>query len=174
MWERPEDDVTKELILHDGDTMHQELLRRIIRSWKMMHTKGSELGTKNATTKESYTQWVKKMVQQVKLPFVIDHTYRLDMPYTIHVSIEEVENLKAIVTRIEREQENLEHNLYDVSYEKNKLKFDLGKREKQLGESEENVELERGKRHKTLGGLFSTRVNLESLNQQLKDARVES
>lgn len=75
MWEKPKDDVVRELILHDRDTTHWELLRRIICASEKVHTKGSELKRENATTKESYTQWVTERVQQVKLPFVIDPTY---------------------------------------------------------------------------------------------------
>lgn len=82
----------------------------------------------------------------------------------ISVSIEEVDDLTETVAQLEREKENLKHNLYDVSYERNKLKFDLEKRENQLYESVEKVIFERGKRQRALRGLFSLEVNLESLN----------
>lgn len=47
------------------------------------------------------------------------------------------------------------------------MKFDFGQKEKQLYESEEKSEIERGKRKKTLEGILSDRFNLDDLNQQL-------
>lgn len=75
IWEKPKDDDVNELIFYNGGTMHRELLRRIICAWEKVHTKENELKRKNTTTKESYTEWVKEMVQLVKLPFFIDPTY---------------------------------------------------------------------------------------------------
>lgn len=82
--------------------------------------------------------------------------------------------LKATITQLELEKEELEHNLYHVSYEKNELKFNLNQKEKQLYKGEEKAEFERSKRQRTLGGLFGARFNLDSLYQQLDVAQKES
>lgn len=57
-----------------------------------------------------------------------------------------------------------------MTYEKNHVSYDLEQRDKQLLESMEEAKTERIKRQKTLGGLFSTEVDLENLNKHLKEA----
>ncbi|KAI5419652.1 hypothetical protein KIW84_043715 [Lathyrus oleraceus] len=74
---------------------------------------------------------------------------------------------------LEQDKESLEHSLYNVTYEKNQIIFDLEQKDKQLLENMEELWTERSKRQKTLGGLVSARVNFENLNGKLKEAQAE-
>lgn len=59
MLEKPDEEVVKELILHDWGTTHPYMLQRIIYYWEKVYNKGRELGKKNVISKEPYTQWFK-------------------------------------------------------------------------------------------------------------------
>ena len=87
--------------------------------------------------------------------------------------IKEVDQLKATIARMEQDKESLQHSIYDTTYEKNQISYDLEQREKQLLENMEDLQAERSKRQKNLGGLFSTEVNSKNLNSKLKEAQVE-
>lgn len=129
VWDKPEDDDIKEFILHHRDATYQEMLRRISCAWENMHIKENGGKRKNMATRESFTLWFKEKVWLVKMPFVVDPTYFSDIPDPILVFVEEVDCLKAIVPQLEWENESLEYDLYNSTYEKNQLSFNLRKRE---------------------------------------------
>ncbi|KAI5399639.1 hypothetical protein KIW84_064822 [Lathyrus oleraceus] len=171
--ESPEEDELEEFILHGGETSHKELLRKVTRAWKKVHVKENKLKRKNTSSEESYTHWVKEMVRLIKLPFVINPTYVPNIPDPIPVSLKEVDHLRATIARLEQDKESLEHSLYDATYEKNQISYDLEQKDKQLLESMEELQAKRSKRQKNLGGLFSAKVNFENINGKLKEAQDE-
>lgn len=138
-----------------------------------MHKKGRELGQNNVVAKEPYTKWIKEKVQQIKLSFILDPLYCPNSPISVHISVEEVNELKAPVARLVPEKEELQQSLYLVSYERSKMKFELIQKDKQLYKSKEKAEIERGKRKRTLGGILNIIFNLDNLNQQLDTTRKE-
>lgn len=108
----------------------------------------------------------------IKLPFEIDPTCLPDEPDISPISIEEVDRLKPAIAKLEKDKENLEYNLYDMTYEKNLVSYDLEQKDKQLLESQKEIKTERSKRQKILGGLLGAGFNLETLNK-LKEAQAE-
>lgn len=84
-----------------------------------MHVKDNKPKRKDTSSGESYTPWIKERACLIKLPFVIDPTYVLDIPNPIIMSTEEVDRLKDTISRLEQDNESLEHSLYDTTYEKN-------------------------------------------------------
>lgn len=74
---------------------------------------------------------------------------------------------------MEQDKEILEHSLYDATYEKYQISYDLEQKDKQLLENMEELQAERSKRQKTMGGLFSVGVNFENLNGRLNKAQSE-
>lgn len=68
------------------------------------------------------------------------------------MSIQEVDNLKSTIVRLEQDNESLEHSLYDATYEKNQISYDLEQKDKQLLENMEELHIKRSKRQNTLGG----------------------
>ncbi|KAI5444836.1 hypothetical protein KIW84_013207 [Lathyrus oleraceus] len=173
VWERPEEDELEEFILHGGETSHKELFRKVTCACEKVNVKEIKLKRKDTSFKESYISWVKERVCLIKLPFVIDPTYVLDIPDPILVSIEEVGRLRATIAGLEQDKESLEHNLYDTTYEKNQISYDLEKRDKQVLENMEELWAEKRKRKKILGGLFSAGVDFKNLNSKLKEAQAE-
>lgn len=95
------------------------------------------------------------------------------MPNPITISTEEVDRLKATIARLEKDTESLEHSLYDATYEKNQISYDLEQKDKQLLENMEELRTKRSKRQKTLEGLFSDGVNFENINGKLKEAQAK-
>ncbi|KAI5421052.1 hypothetical protein KIW84_044766 [Lathyrus oleraceus] len=107
--------LNKRLILC-GDTSYKELFRKVTRAWEKMHVKENKLKRKDTSSKESYTPLVNEMVHWIKLPFVVDPTYLPDIPDLIPVPIEDVDRLRATISRLEQDKESLEHSLYDTTY----------------------------------------------------------
>lgn len=56
---------------------------------------------------------------------MIDQTYLPDISDPIPVSIEEVDHLRATISGLEQDKGSLEHNIYDTTYEKNQVSYDL-------------------------------------------------
>ncbi|KAI5431329.1 hypothetical protein KIW84_035491 [Lathyrus oleraceus] len=147
--------------------------RKVTRAWEKVHVKDSKPKRKDTLSEESYTPWIRERVCLVKLPFIIDPAYIPDIPNPITVTTEEVDRLKATISRMEQDKEILEHSLYDATYEKNQISYNLEQKDRQLLENMEELWVERSKRQKTLGGLFSAKVNFENLNGKLKEAQAE-
>lgn len=173
IWENPKEGELEEFILHGGDTSHKELFRKVIYAWEKVHVKENKLKRRDTSSKESYTSWVKEMVHLIKLPFVIDPTYLLDIPDPIPMSTEEVDRLRETIVRLEKDKESLEHSLYDMTYKNNQVSYDLEQRDKQLLKNREELQAERSKRQKTLGGLFSTEVDFKNINKKLKETQAK-
>ncbi|KAI5402314.1 hypothetical protein KIW84_050069 [Lathyrus oleraceus] len=106
---------------------------RIKEAWKNVNRKGkAELGRENGITKEPYFQWVKERVQIIKMPFVIRTPIPLPEPKLTHVPIEEMEELKTTMAKLEKENEELQTKLQQTTNEKNNMKWELERKEAQL------------------------------------------
>lgn len=89
-------------------------------------------------------------------------------PETTHIPIEEVEELKATISKLEKENEEWYLRLDWVIHDRNELIFNLKQREKQLGQSEETIEDE-GKERKRVGEFLSgVGLDLIQQNQELR------
>ncbi|XP_058733001.1 uncharacterized protein LOC131604584 [Vicia villosa] len=170
--DKPSEEELKQLLLHDMGKKDPKILQSIIRAWGKVHKK--EYSKNNAVAREAYTQWVINRVQINKLPFDIDPAYKSDVPDPLPMSVEEVEELKASLEKAQREKDRLEHDLYDLNYEKNQLQYELKKKEEQIQKNNEQVDKERLKRKRATDGFISANFNLDSHNQQIKDVNLEN
>ncbi|XP_058780714.1 uncharacterized protein LOC131654768 [Vicia villosa] len=170
--DKPSEEELKQLLLHDMGKKDPKILQSIIRAWGKVHKK--EYSKNNVVAREAYTQWVINRVQINKLPFDIDPTYKSDVPDPLPMSVEEVEELKASLEKAQREKEGLEHDLYDLNYEKNQLQYELKKKEERIQKNNEQVDKERLKRKRATDGFISANFNLDSHNQQIKDVNLEN
>lgn len=65
VWEKPEKGDLAGFILHNEDTIPQNLFGKITRAWEKMNIRENKLKRKDPSIKESYTQWVKERVQMI-------------------------------------------------------------------------------------------------------------
>lgn len=79
------------------------------------------MGKKKRIAKEPYYQ----RVREIKLPFRIKILTQSQTPEPTHVPIEEAEELKVTILRIEKENEELRLNLNQVTFERNEIRFNL-------------------------------------------------
>ncbi|KAK2396348.1 hypothetical protein QL285_058005 [Trifolium repens] len=140
MLRKPDDEVLKEFVLDDTNTNDPSILQRVIRSWAQVHRKGNELRKRGITINEPYSQWIKERVKKIQLPFILIPSSQPSSPEPVPTSVEEVDMLKATIERLEKEKEELQQQLHQTSYERNKFKFDFEKKKKQLNESNGMVE----------------------------------
>ena len=140
MLRKPDDEVLKEFVLDDTNTNDLSILQRVIRSWAQVHRKGNELRKRGIAINEPYSQWIKERVKKIQLPFILIPSSQPSSPEPVPTSVEEVDMLKATIERLEKEKEELQQQLHQTSYERNKFKFDFEKKKKQLNESNGMVE----------------------------------
>lgn len=130
IWKRSKEDEIEDFILHEGEASYIELLRKVTRAWEKVHVKDNKPKRKDTSSKESYTPRIKERARLLKMPFVIDPPYIPYMYNPITMSTKEVDRLKATIARLEQDKEILEHSLYDVTYEKNQISYNLKQKDK--------------------------------------------
>ncbi|WJX39809.1 hypothetical protein P8452_27323 [Trifolium repens] len=146
MFEKPDDEALEEFVLRDMGINDPTMLQKIIRSWAVVHKKGNELRKRRSEIKEPYPQWVKERVKNIKLPFILIHSSQPSQPDPVPTSVEEVDELKATIECLEKEKKDLQQQVHQTSFERNKFKFHFEEKRKQLKRSEEMVEEEREKK----------------------------
>jgi hypothetical protein len=170
MLEKPDDESLEELVLRDMGINDPTMLQKIIRSWAVVHKKGNELRKRRSEIKEPYPQWIKERVKNIKLPFILIPSSQPSQPDPVSTSVEEVDELKATIERLEREKEDLQQQLHQTSYERNKFKFHFEEKIKQLKRSEEMVEEERAKKERVDECLEGVTNKIQERNDRLNQA----
>ncbi|XP_050890084.1 uncharacterized protein LOC127095441 [Lathyrus oleraceus] len=164
----------EDFLLLDFGVENPSLFQRIKEAWKNINRKGkAELGKANRITKEPYFQWVKERVQIIKMSFVIRTPIPLPEPKLTHVPIEEMEELKTAMAKLEKENEELQIKLQQTINEKNNMKWDLERKEAQLQAHVEKFNKEEHKRNKIKVGLEQADHCLDTLKGQLRQAQKE-
>ncbi|KAI5399784.1 hypothetical protein KIW84_064929 [Lathyrus oleraceus] len=165
----------KGLIACCAPLLYQWFLEHLPKTaWKNVNRKGkAELGRANGITKEPYFQWVKERVQIIKVPFVIRTPIPLPEPKLTHVPIEEMEELKTTMAKLEKENEELQTKLQQTINEKNNMKWELERKEAQLQAHVEKFNKEEHKRKKIKVGLEQADHCLDTLKGQLRQAQKE-
>lgn len=108
---KPDPEHVEEFILHEG-VDNLELLTKIVRDWREVHLQGrSELGKRNFISKEAYTQWVKKRVEDIPFPFPSEPYMNIQQPVLIVIPTSEVRRLKETIKSLDKENANLRSNL---------------------------------------------------------------
>ena len=97
----------------------QELLNKVIRAWNRVNKRKAE--SKNVVAKDPYTRWVLDRVKVIKLPFEVDADYNPDVSDSPPMSLEEIDIFEERFKQAQREKEELELNLYNLTKEKRKM-----------------------------------------------------
>lgn len=115
-----------------------------------------------------YQQWILERIKIVKLPFSIEIPTRHASSGLAPISLEEVDEIRAKVARLEKENEELHQKLLNNDIEKKELKASIGKRSKALIWSYINTSKEREKRKKISNGLESLGIELNQRKEKLQ------
>ena len=83
------------------------MFERIIWARGDVCKKGKDLGKRIQCLREIYFRWLRYRSLDVKLPFILSPPTRPPSPEPIQLSLEEVDELRETVFRIEREKEEL-------------------------------------------------------------------
>ncbi|KAK2428905.1 hypothetical protein QL285_027389 [Trifolium repens] len=170
MLRKPDDEVLKEFVLDDTNTNDPRILQRVIRSWAQVHRKGNELRKRGVAINEPYSQWIKERVKKIQLPFILIPSSQPSPPEPVLTSVEEVDVLKATIEHLEKEKEDLQQQLHQTSYERNKFKFHFEEKTKQLKRSKEMVEEERVKKERVDECLEGVTNKMRERNDRLNQA----
>jgi chromosome segregation ATPase len=170
---KPDDEALKEFILKDMGVNDPNMLQKIIRSWEEVHKKGNELKKRRNETNELYPHWVIERAKLIKLPFVLAPSTQPSLPEPASMSMEEVNDLRATIIRLEKEKEEVKNNLHQVSYERNKLNFDLTKAKKRIEKIEETAKEEKEKKERVSAGLAGATKETQKHKRWLEEAKKE-
>lgn len=114
MLDKPDDKLLEGFVWHDkGDP---NMLKRIIRAWGNVHKKGIDLGKSIKGIREFYCRWVRQRSQDFKLPFILNPPTRQPSLEPTPIFLEEVDNRRETVLRLERKKEGLQTSLNKASY----------------------------------------------------------
>ena len=127
----PKEKMLEASILHDLETENPTMFKKIEKAWGKINRKGKAgPRKKDCIVREPYCQWIRERIQFIKFPFSIE----IPIPHTVikptHVPKEEVEELKSIIFRLEKDNKKLKLRLRQVTFKKNEPKFDLSQKEK--------------------------------------------
>ena len=86
------------------------------------------------------------------------------------MSLDEIDDLKNALKQAQREKEELELNLFNLTKEKKKMQLILESKHQQIERDQRELEKESLKKKRTTEGLLSTTFKLDSHNQRLEDA----
>ncbi|XP_050895689.1 uncharacterized protein LOC127102353 [Lathyrus oleraceus] len=129
----PEARSLEAFLLLGFEVENPSLFQRIREAWKNVNRKGrADLRRANGITKEPYFHWVKERVEMIKMSFVTRTLIPLPEPRLTHIPIEEVDELKTTMAKLERENEELNLRLQKVINEKNTMKWELERKDVQL------------------------------------------
>ncbi|KAK2351445.1 hypothetical protein QL285_097261 [Trifolium repens] len=170
---KPDDEALKEFILEDMGVNDPNMLQKIIQSWEKVHKKGSELKKRRSETNELYPYWVIERAKLIKLPFVLVPSTQPSSPEPVSVSLEEANDLRTTISRLRKEKEEVENKLHQVSYERNKLNFDLTKAKKRIEKIEETAKEEKEKKERVSAGLAGATKETQKHKRWLEEAKKE-
>ncbi|XP_050877860.1 uncharacterized protein LOC127081672 [Lathyrus oleraceus] len=168
---KPDDKELEEMVSNDMGTNDPVLLHKIIRSWEKVHTKGTELAKKNGAIRVPCQQWVSKRIKVVKLPFSIEITLKSTSPEPVPDSLEEVEELRAMVAKLGKEKEDLQSELYKETGENMILKRKSNQMKELLEESRKKNRIEKDLKERVLECLDRADSGLGSHHDQLAKAK---
>ena len=168
---KPDDKELEEMVLNDMETNDPVLIHKIIWSWNKVHTKGIELTKKNGAARVPYQQWISERIKVVKLPFSIEIPLRSTSPEPIPVSLEEVEELRAMVAKLGKEKDDLQSELYKETGKNMILKRKSNQRKELLEESRKKNRIEQDLKERVLECLDQANSGLGSLHDQLSKAK---
>ncbi|MCI52960.1 hypothetical protein A2U01_0074206, partial [Trifolium medium] len=95
--------------------------------------------------KEPYSHWIKERVKKIGLPFLFVSAPQPCPSEPTPISIEEGNELKATIKRLEKEKEDLQQQLHQTTHECNKFEFHIEEKKKQLAKSMKRTEEEKAK-----------------------------
>ncbi|XP_058726017.1 uncharacterized protein LOC131597330 [Vicia villosa] len=143
MDDKPSEEQIMELILHNMGKGEPRELKKVIHAWSFVQTKN--FGPKNVIAKEPYTSLVLERVKKNPLPFVVDPAYKPDIPNPVLLSVEEVEELRAALEASQKEKEDLELKMLQLTNERSQLRLGVKEKNQELQVTKEEGEKERVK-----------------------------
>lgn len=97
-------------------------MKKVWRAWGKINKNGKELGKRNCISREPYIQWVKEIVQMIKLCFIFDSPTFWQTPDLVPISVEEVKELRVDIQLLKLENYELQLKLDWTTKENEDLK----------------------------------------------------
>ncbi|KAJ1406314.1 hypothetical protein SESBI_25240 [Sesbania bispinosa] len=166
--------------IHDGrkyksmDPIKTEELRRVRQAWDNIIRKGKELGVRSCGTTESYHQWVKNRVVEVKLPFSVTLLLEEDISLPSPIDNEELKEVKVKLERVEKEKKDLEVQFKEIRQAYEALQLENTEKSRSLEKANKRARADREQANKTMGCWLAADEELGLRRQERNKAKVEN
>jgi hypothetical protein len=164
----PEKVLLTEFILRPDDA-NQDLWSKIKKAWLKVHK--TVMGRKNCVAKEAYTQWVKKRVSEIRMPFAIATSTASQQPEPdpfVTVSKEEAEALKFQIAELKKKNEEWKFRNLVAQGDIKILKRERDAKEEEIQECQKKVKEAWEREEKFKDGLASADLSIQALNGKIK------
>ncbi len=125
------------------DLKDKRMLDRIHQAWRKVTSKGKDLGRRSCGAKDSYKQWVRDRVEQIKLPFQEPDPSDQQETDTVLEENEEMKELKGKLAKVEAEKNTLEVELKEVHSAFEALKREHEEKAQSLEQTNKRARTER-------------------------------
>lgn len=167
----PSDEVITPFVLYDMSPQNGEMMRKVSRAWdKVVTKKGREIGVRSCDAKDSYRQWLKERVLKIKLPFYGLITVTKETPVQEPPCNEEVEKLKAALTKSDEEKNRLQKELAEVRRAYEKLQLEVAQKTTSLEKANKRARSEEESKLKTRDCLYAADTELGKRRQERDEA----
>ncbi|KAK2428439.1 hypothetical protein QL285_026961 [Trifolium repens] len=168
MESEPEKVLLTEFILRPEDA-NQELWNKVKRAW--LKIEKAMMGRKNCVAKEAYTQWVKKRVSEIQMPFTITTptlSQQSEPDPFVTISKEEADALKDQIAKLKKENEDLQFKCFSFQGEAKSFKRERDAKNEEIQGCKKKVKeaLEREENYKD--GLVSSNSSITALKEEIK------
>ncbi|XP_050878087.1 uncharacterized protein LOC127081902 [Lathyrus oleraceus] len=160
--EKLDDRMLEELLLAER-VESPEMMNKVRRAWgKIQRVGKKDLGKQLCTVTTSYADWVKPMAKMIKLSYPWEPSMCIKTPKPPAAITSEVDRLKEIIKKLEKENVGFRSSLIKVTLEKNTLKAILSQKRERFNKADTDIQIEQNKRRKVgdaLKGSFETIAN---------------
>ncbi|KAK2456455.1 hypothetical protein QL285_003820 [Trifolium repens] len=164
----PEKVLLTEFILKLED-VNQELWNKVKRAW--LKVEKAMMGRKNCVAKEAYTQWVKKRVLEIQMPFTITTptiSQQSEPDPLVTISKEEADALKEQIAKLKKENEDLQFKCFSFQGEAKSFKRERDAKNEEIQGYKKRVKEAQEREEKYKDGLVSSNLSITALKEDIK------
>ncbi|RDX81757.1 hypothetical protein CR513_37530, partial [Mucuna pruriens] len=122
------------LLIHSLGPANIEILRSMRQDWELVGQKRPELGIRCHSSSVDYKEWIKLLIERIKLPFNHIPLTGKKMPDLATLDSEEVIELRKALASSEEEKRSLKRKLMKA-YEEQKIALEQANRERRFSKS---------------------------------------
>jgi hypothetical protein len=164
----PEKVLLTEFILKSED-VNLELWEKVKKAW--LRVDKTVMGRKNCVAKEAYTQWVKKRVSEIRMPFTIVAPTTSQPPEPdpfVTIAREDADALKNQIAQLKKENEELQFKYFSAQGDAKNFKRERDAKDEEIQECKKKVKEAQAREERFKDGLVSAEESFKASNEKVR------